>query len=1439
MSALYRALSLLCFCLILLLARPGSADPNPSQARDCPTASSCATPHAPQCVVPEIALPTEAQAWAVSNPSDKWRNSLSLILELFPYHEPLCDLQALNNIARLKEIKSALSNSNFQYHLNFLIATLPGEQFGRTNYLETIFKGAAELGYMRESAYYPWEEKRTEQPSLAEKWKVSPRVSEEADHQPDQPGILILSRHYDPESENRSERELLIIYLLPEDPVSGISEQSFKLSIRDISILIGIGHHMSEYPASRSIIPPSDYHRLKFLGPVFSSSRYSLANIIPYAHSLDYSLRMVTGRASSPNNAEFLNGIFMDIGNKCKNNAHKDQPAIHRLNYQSVIPSSKQQIRAMIKFLKDHDRELESSQKDEKQPQIALLVESSSSWGQDLIHELSDPDNPAANTVDGVNILLLPYRLNLGTSLGLQVGQRSPGGGGKTAVQRGVALDDELPREPAPLSLSGAQAETLALDALLKTIAIEQIWYVGIASLSAEDRLFLTKAVQRLVSGVQIFTMEADLTDTLPERIPVTRGILTVSSYPLLSKTQLWTPPYRGHIRRLHFARSRDVGVYNAFIRLMDQGNQHRIDDGMPLTTDSGRPVAWISQITGEGIIPLDAIDPSTLPPSTQGQPSQDRQKQEKAGNETNAPGEQSSASPDKQTKPEPEQKPEQFRNAHHQIGHTGAFDVLLLLLLFFIGMTVLSYWMHRFRPDFANKGFFIFFGTFSLPPMHDAEKYADGQLLRKFYRITFFAPMAIGLSLMWSISTRLTVNGYKTNTGGVYLLLLTAMDLATIGLIIAVTWICFDILIYGRRYENIDEIKNGIKKDIDTLREEYKRSPPWGIGDIRYKKASGHRRLMLYRNEIRRLLEIEEETKEISDNEKEKFINAASAEQSKDERCKNLDEAMKKEDIQARTEKKISIEAMARVARNNRSTTPYTLAGTIGTVCILVFLAQLAVFGASSTFWRDINHKKLFFLERASNLNYGSSILIPVMFLLILIILRSSLSRFLFRWRENLSQDFGTPDKGDPLHLEEIMHSASSIIGPDLSQASQDVSNSAKKRKSVLRAQTETVKPDRRNVYREMYCRAGLFMATTAILGAFTFAELSIYETGFWRLIVGIGFSVAIATIVLEFWRFVSVAVRFQRSLRDMATGPLLHAFSRMPVPFARQLGIQITDAFEKSIEREIIKRHWQLLVKMYSRIKEKKIVSESGGGLLFPGQELDIGKGIQSEDTKKLKEGLDDTIQDKSNKSHYVEGVGLLFRYLQYIEKERPLHGHVSPRNNGKDKGEEGDLSLDFEKMRTVPTETVLTQGVPDSLHVWLRLAEDVVAIQRVIFIHRVFALLRAELVYVTLGMILLLLAFNLYPFQPYRLMMAALWSILLVVLPVTLWVFVRMDRDQVLSAIAHTKPGQVTLSGDFISRLVTYIVLPFVTFLVAQEPNLRALFLAWIEPALRSLR
>jgi hypothetical protein len=213
------------------------------------------------------------------------------------------------------------------------------------------------------------------------------------------------------------------------------------------------------------------------------------------------------------------------------------------------------------------------------------------------------------------------------------------------------------------------------------------------------------------------------------------------------------------------------------------------------------------------------------------------------------------------------------------------------------------------------------------------------------------------------------------------------------------------------------------------------------------------------------------------------------------------------------------------------------------------------------------------------------------------------------------------------------------------------------------------------------------------------------------------------------------------------------------------------------------------------------------------------------------------------RTNGSHhhleieYVEGIATIAEFLHRVNGERPLSSSVMvlPVVRGSEKSE----LLSLASSADVGTRTLLTQEVPDSLHLWLRQAEDLVALQRVMFINRIFAALRAQISFVASALILLLLAFNLFPFQPLRLMMTSLGCLLAVILPITLWIFVRLERDEILSYIARTPPGRLTFTGPFVGRLMAYIGVPMLSFLVAQIPWLRTLFVEFITPTLMGLR
>jgi hypothetical protein len=52
---------------------------------------------------------------------------------------------------------------------------------------------------------------------------------------------------------------------------------------------------------------------------------------------------------------------------------------------------------------------------------------------------------------------------------------------------------------------------------------------------------------------------------------------------------------------------------------------------------------------------------------------------------------------------------------------------------------------------------------------------------------------------------------------------------------------------------------------------------------------------------------------------------------------------------------------------------------------------------------------------------------------------------------------------------------------------------------------------------------------------------------------------------------------------------------------------------------------------------------------------------------------------------------------------------------------------------------------------------------------------------------------------------------------------WVFVEMDRDEVVSYMGRTEPGHITWDKAFFERIVIYVVLSSRAILFAQLPQL----------------
>jgi hypothetical protein len=66
----------------------------------------------------------------------------------------------------------------------------------------------------------------------------------------------------------------------------------------------------------------------------------------------------------------------------------------------------------------------------------------------------------------------------------------------------------------------------------------------------------------------------------------------------------------------------------------------------------------------------------------------------------------------------------------------------------------------------------------------------------------------------------------------------------------------------------------------------------------------------------------------------------------------------------------------------------------------------------------------------------------------------------------------------------------------------------------------------------------------------------------------------------------------------------------------------------------------------------------------------------------------------------------------------------------------------------------------------------------------------------------------------------------------------VFVRMERDEVLSNIRSSTPGQITWDRDFMVKLVVYGLIPVAGLFAAEFPDIGGTVLSWIQPFQKAL-
>lgn len=341
-----------------------------------------------------------------------------------------------------------------------------------------------------------------------------------------------------------------------------------------------------------------------------------------------------------------------------------------------------------------------------------------------------------------------------------------------------------------------------------------------------------------------------------------------------------------------------------------------------------------------------------------------------------------------------------------------------------------------------------------------------------------------------------------------------------------------------------------------------------------------------------------------------------------------------------------------------------------------------------------------------------------------------------------------------------------------------------------------------------------------SALISATLFSGLMTLE--WWPINYLFRFLFALVSVFIwfSFWRFLSLWGHFRGFLNLLGHGRMAQAFDRMPARFARGLGVLLLEELPELTKREALALHWNLLKNHLGRLE--------------PELEALLTSVPDTATMKKLLDDLKALAAPGRDASEVppqspAKASLVVIQILKHFWDGRPLKGDLS----GKPPVSGGS------ELHTTNTADLYMKTLPDSLHLWLRLAEDFIAVQVVAYIDRLFPHLRNALLFSTLGMLVMLLSISTYPFQPEHFLLMLVWFMIFTIAGLTFFVLIQMNRDEVLSRVAKSEPGKLSWDRRFMAQILVYVAVPVVSLLAAQFPAVQRSVFFWLEPALKILK
>jgi hypothetical protein len=356
----------------------------------------------------------------------------------------------------------------------------------------------------------------------------------------------------------------------------------------------------------------------------------------------------------------------------------------------------------------------------------------------------------------------------------------------------------------------------------------------------------------------------------------------------------------------------------------------------------------------------------------------------------------------------------------------------------------------------------------------------------------------------------------------------------------------------------------------------------------------------------------------------------------------------------------------------------------------------------------------------------------------------------------------------------------------------------------------------------------AGLFV-TSGLAIYFIIKLRPTLEGGSFDWLFLTGFVVLLLLVVANAGRTVAAWLELRRLLRRLAGHPMADAYDRVGAGATRAVEVELGARVPHPDELEGAVRMGELLARDPPPFAKAKAVE------VFQQRLRDEVELARRAYTQEIDTGAVDV---------RIGTQAALFRLARLIfgMLERLWAGDAAP---------DSPKSIEHVVDDVIPAEAQ-TEGPYRHVHtlalyrrlaaptaqIWQRLAEDLVASQVVTLVKLGLGRIRSMMTFGVIGALLLVCAVSAYPFQPARFATLFAWTTALSVMGAVLWVVIGLERDEILSRIAQTRPGHIEMNTSLLARLALYGGVPVVALVATNFPQVGAVVFSWIEPLMRAL-